>query len=92
MTIKAEAIDFLEKSLEPDSFFHKIKSILKQNHDVNKLMNRFLTETKFKVLKLVIKDHSNKDIAYLQNSSKRTLQTRRAKTMKKICIDNFSIL
>ena len=92
MTIKAEAIDFLEKSLEPDSFFHKIKSILKQNHDVNKLMNRYLREMEIKVLKLVIKGHSNKDIAFLLNHSKRTVETHRTNNIKRYYVDNFTDL
>lgn len=92
MTIKAEAIDFLEKPLESETFFHKIKSILKQNHDINKLMNRSLTKTEIKVLKLVIKGHSNKDIAYLLNRSKRTVEAHRANIMGKFCVDNFAEL
>jgi len=88
MAIKAGAIDFLEKPLELETFFYKIKSILKQNHDVNKLMNRSLTKTEIKILKLVLKGLTNKDISHLLDRSKRTVETHRANIMRKFCVDN----
>ena len=55
-------------------------------------MNRYLREMEIKVLKLVIKGHSNKDIAFLLNHSKRTVETHRTNNIKRYYVDNFTDL
>ena len=88
-TIKNGAVDFIEKPLETESFVSKVKSILQENHNINNPTNKPLTKMEMRVLKLLIKGKSSKEIAYSLNRSDRTVEVHRARIMKKLGVSNI---
>ena len=86
--IKYGAEGFYAKPLEIEKFIQKIRSVLHQNHDIHRIINKPLTDMEMKVLKLIIDGNSNLEIATILNRSIRTVEVHRAKIMKKLEVDN----
>lgn len=76
-------INFLRETLA-----QKIKSVLQHNNFPDSDLSNLLTETEMKILRLIIKGMSNKEIARLLHRSKRTVENHRAHLMKKLSVDN----
>ncbi|MFC1793053.1 response regulator transcription factor [Planctomycetota bacterium] len=87
--MQAGAVDFIEKPLEKKGFVRKIKSILEKNVSTHPDLGNSLTRTEKKILQLVIKGMSNKEIAVLLHRSQRTIEVHRAHTMHKLGVDNL---
>ena len=86
--IKAGAVDFIKKPIETDRFIQKVKSVLQQNHNVHKIINKPLTNMEKKVLKLIIDGANNREIANIMKRSIRTIEVHRANIMKKLSVNN----
>jgi FixJ family two-component response regulator len=86
--IKAGAVDFIEKPLNKKSFVNKVKSILRQSTIDDSSMDKPLTGSETKVLRLIYSGKSNTEIAYLLHRSVRTIEVHRNHLMRKLCVDN----
>jgi two-component system response regulator FixJ len=87
--MKAGAVDFIEKPLDKKNFVRKIKSILKKNASAHPDLGNSLTRAEKRILQLVIKGMSNKEIATLLHRSARTIEVHRAHIMHKLGVDNL---
>ncbi len=87
-TVKAGAVDFIEKPLKKKSFVQKVKSALQQSTITNSSLDKPLTESEMKVLKLILSGKSNTEIAYLLHRSVRTIEVHRNHLMHKLDVDN----
>lgn len=86
--MKGGAVDFIEKPLDTETLLQKVKSVLKQNHEINNLINKPLTQMEKKVLKLIVNGNSNREIALELKRSKRTIEVHRTNIMKKLGVNN----
>ena len=86
--IKSGAVDFIEKPLEIDKFIKKVKSVLHQNNKVDKIINKPLTNTETRVLRLLINGYINRKTANIMKRSIRTIEVHRSNIMKKLNADN----
>jgi two-component system response regulator FixJ len=86
--VKAGAEDFIEKPLDKKSFVQKVKSVLQQSTITDSSLDKPLTESEMKVLKLIISGKSNTEIAYLLHRSVRTIEVHRNHLMRKLGVDN----
>jgi FixJ family two-component response regulator len=86
--VKAGAEDFIEKPLSKKIFLEKIKSILKKSSITNPSLEKPLTESEMKVLKLILSGKSNTEIAYFLHRSVRTIEVHRNNLMHKLDVDN----
>ena len=66
----------------------KVESILSEITSDDSYANQLLTETEIKILRLIVKGMSNKEIAQLFHRSMRTIENHRAHIMKKLCVDS----
>jgi FixJ family two-component response regulator len=89
IAIKTGAVDFIEKPLVKKSIVSKIKSILQQSTFDDSYINKPLTKSETKVLKLIIDGKSNKEIAYLLYRSERTIEFHRSNIMRKLGANNL---
>jgi PAS domain S-box-containing protein len=76
-------ISFLRETLA-----RKIKLIPQQYASLDSKEGRLLTDTELKVLRLIVKGMSNKEIAKSLHRSIRTIENHRAHLMKKLRVDN----
>jgi FixJ family two-component response regulator len=88
--LKIGAADFIEKPLEWESFLALIQSIVEQNHLSNLLKGKPLTKTEKIILRLILQDKTNKEIAELLHRSTRTVEVHRSHIMRKL--DVYSIV
>jgi len=86
---KAGASDFIEKPLERQSLLSAVESILKRNTLTHPLVNKVLTKTEMRVLRLILDGKSTKKIARLRHRSVRTIETQRGSIMHKLGVDNL---
>ena len=88
-TIKAGAMDFIEKPFNMKNFIQKVESILKLITITNSFAKKPLTPTEMKVLKLILSGLSNTEMAYLLHRSVRTVEVHRNHLMHKLNVDNI---
>jgi len=86
--VKAGALDFIEKPLDRQSFLSTVESILKRNALADPLLGEPLTKTEMKVLRLLLKGKSNKEIARLLHRHRRTIEDHRNNIYCKLGVDN----
>ncbi len=86
--MKAGAADFLEKPMERQSLLASVRSLLELNYLKDSIAGRPLSETEEKVLHLLMKGMSNKEIAKSLNRSVRTIEVHRSHIMRKFNVDN----
>jgi two-component system response regulator TtrR len=89
-SIKAGAVGFIEKPWEWENFLTLVKSIIKQNDLSNKFKGKPLTKTEKIILKLILQDKTNKEIAGILHRSVRTVEVHRSHIMHKL--DVYSIV
>jgi PAS domain S-box-containing protein len=80
---KVYLISFLRETLA-----QRIKSVLQQATFPDSDASKLLTATEMKVLRLIIKGMSNKEIAKLLHRSIRTIENHRAHIMMKLSVNN----
>lgn len=91
--VKAGAVDFLEKPVDPDALFASIDEALARDRETRLKSDErqqicrsldSLTEREREVLALVAKGYASKEIAALLEISYRTVELHRARTMNKL--------
>ena len=87
-TMKAGAVDFIEKPLEKKNFVLKIKSILKKNVYTHSNLGAPLTQQEKKILQLIFDSKSNREIAIMFHRSICTIEVHRAHIMNKLGVNN----
>ncbi len=87
-TVKAGATDFLEKPLEWDSFLKLVQSIVRRYPFGNHLKGKPLTKTEIIILRLVLQNKSNKEIANILHRSVRTVEVHRNHIMHKLDVNS----
>ena len=86
--LKAGASDFIEKPLNRKSFLSAVEFALKGNTRPHPLVNKVLTKTEMRILRLILDGKSNSEIAGLRNRSIRTIEDQRRRIMRKLGVDN----
>lgn len=71
-----------------ETLSRKVESILQESTSLDSYASQPLTGTEIKVLRLIIKGMSNKEIAQLFHRSMRTIENHRAHIMKKLGVDS----
>ena len=87
--IKLGAVDFVEKPLEREVFRHKVETILKQDELIDARAGQPLTKTERRVLKLILDDEGNKQIAFTLKRALRTVERHRSSIMRKFGVDSI---
>lgn len=87
--LKAGASDFIEKPLDKYSFLLAVESVLKQNWGEHPIVDKVLTKTEIKVLRLILDGKSTKEVAEFLHRSVRTIEDHRAHIMHKFGVDNL---
>jgi FixJ family two-component response regulator len=87
--IKAGALDFIEKPLDPETFLTVVDSALKQDVLADLLRDKPLTRMETVVLRLIWQGKSNKEIAHILSRSVRTIEVHRSHIMHKLDVDNI---
>ena len=99
--MKAGAVDFLEKPVDPDILFAAIRNALAREESLRaaretaeRLHKRIalLTPQEREVFDLIVSGRLNKQIAYELGISERTIKTRRAEVMAKLGADSVAEL
>jgi two-component system response regulator FixJ len=86
--MKIGAADFIEKPLHRDTFSLKVESILRQSSPTDPDMGKPLTRTELKVLRLIIRGKTNRQIAQLLRRAVRTVEDHRNHIMRKLAAHN----
>jgi len=89
MALKAGASDFIVKPLDRQSFLSAVESVLKRNTLTHPLVNKVLSKTEMRVLRLILDGKSTKEIARLRCRSVRTIEFHRGSIMRKVGVDNL---
>ena len=87
--MKCGAVDFIEKPLGKDGFLEKVNLLLERSRTVPLDGFRALTRMETKVLRLVVKGVSNRDIARALTRAVRTIEAHRASLMRKLGVHNM---
>ena len=86
--VKAGAVDFIEKPIDWNTFVPLVQSVLEQNDLNNVLKGKPLTKMELVVLRLILQDKSNKEIARILHRSVRTVEVHRSNLMRKLDVDS----
>ena len=86
--VKAGAINFIEKPIEWDEFVPLVRTIVKQNDLSNFIKGKPLTKMEMIILRLILQDKSNKEIARILHRSVRTVEVHRSHIMHKLDVDS----
>jgi two-component system response regulator FixJ len=87
--LKLGASDFVEKPLDREGFLSTVELILRRIVPADSLLNKTLTKTEIKILRLILGGKSNKEIARLRHRSIRTVESQRSHIMRKLGADNL---
>ena len=74
--------------MEWDSFLELVRSIVEQNDLSNLLKGKSLTKKEMIILRLILQDKSNKEIAQILHRSVRTVEVHRSHIMHKLDVDS----
>ncbi len=86
--VKAGAMDFIEKPLDPQTLVTIIELELKRQSLTDLLRGKPLTRTEKIILRLILQGKTNKEIAQILNRSVRTVEVHRSHIMNKLNVDN----
>jgi FixJ family two-component response regulator len=98
---RSGAVDFLEKPFDNEMLMERISEALKKDVanrkqlvEQLKIQNRldYLTLREQEVLALIVKGHSNKDMARILDISNRTIEAHRARIMEKMQAESLADL
>lgn len=87
--VKAGVADFVEKPIDRDSFIRRINSILQADKSGYEYVDKLLTKSEKKVLRLVLEGKGSKEIAFILKRSKRTIDAHRYNIMRKLGVSNL---
>ena len=85
---KGGAMEFVQKPIKTEAFLSVVESILKREPAMDKLLGKKLTKAEIKVLRLILKGKTNKEIARLLNRERRTVETHRGRAYRKLGVKN----
>lgn len=88
-TVKAGVVDFIEKPIDKDSFLRRITSILQAGGSGYEYVDKLLTRSEKRVLRLVLEGKGSKEIAFILKRSKRTIDAHRYNIMRKLGVSNL---
>jgi len=88
-TIKAGAVDFIEKPLVKDDFLRRVNLLLEQSMLLNPYTGTSLTKAESHILQLIVNGKSNRQIADLLHRSVRTIEVHRSRIMDKLGAENL---
>ena len=86
--IKLGAVDFLLKPFDTNVLINKVKSIISRYEFENSNVQRNLTTTEKKVLKVILDGRGNKGIAQKMGCAVRTVEFHRSNIYHKFRVDN----
>jgi two-component system response regulator FixJ len=98
---RAGAVDFLEKPFDNEILLDRIEEAIKKDiasreqlNEHSKIQNRLdhLTVREKEVLSLIVKGHSNKEMARMLDISNRTIEAHRASIMEKMHANSLAEL
>jgi FixJ family two-component response regulator len=98
---RAGAVDFLEKPFDNDILLERIEEAIKKDiasreqlHEHREIQSRLnhLTVREQEVLSLIVKGHSNKEMARMLDISNRTIEAHRASIMEKMHANSLAEL
>ena len=88
-TIKAEAVDLIQKPPDRENLLRTVKSILEKSALINAYAIKPLTWTETKLLRLILDGNDSKEIAHLLNLTVRTIEVHRTYVMQKLGFNNL---
>ena len=88
-TIKAGAVDFIEKPLIKDDFLRRVNLLLEESMLLNPYTGTSLTKAESHILQLIVTGKSNRQIADLLHRSVRTIEVHRSRIMDKLGAENL---
>lgn len=86
--MKAGALDFVRKPLNRATFLSVVKSILKRVAPIDTALGKKLTKTEMRVLRLLMKGKTNKEVARLLHRVLRTIESHRRQIYRKLGVKN----
>ncbi len=86
--VKTGAMDFIEKPLDPQTLVTIIELELKRQSLTDLLRGKPLTKTEKIILRLILQDKSNKEIAHILHRSVRTVEVHRSHIMSKLNVNS----
>ncbi len=86
--VKAGAVNFIEKPIKWDEFVPLVRSIVNQNDLNNILRGKPLTKMEMVILRLILQDKSNKEMAQTLHRSVRTIEVHRSHIMHKLDVSS----
>ncbi len=86
--VKKGAVEFIEKPLEWESFLALVQSIVQQNDLSNLLKGKPLSKTEKIILRLILQNKTNKEIADILHRSVRTVEVHRSHIMHKLDVSS----
>jgi two-component system response regulator FixJ len=87
--LKLGAVDFIEKPINRDLLLSRVESALEETSQTHPRVGEILTKTEIKVLNLIMKGKSTREIAQLRHRSIRTIEDERRRIMRKLDVDNL---
>lgn len=87
-TLKAGALDFIEKPLDEHVLLPAVKMALKKSMAADSLTGKPLTGSERQILQLVAEGKSNSEMAHLLNRSIRTIERHRYQLMSKLNVSS----
>ena len=88
-TVKAGAVDFIEKPLIKDDFLRRVNLLLEESMIHNPYTGTSLTKAESHILQLIVTGRSNRQIADLLHRSVRTIEVHRSRIMDKLGAENL---
>lgn len=88
-TVKAGAVDFIEKPLIKKDFLRQVNNLLEENKKRNAHLGTPLTKGESRVLQLIVNGKTNKQIADILHRSVRTIEVHRSRIMDKLGAENL---
>ncbi|MBL7154408.1 MAG: response regulator [Phycisphaerae bacterium] len=86
---EAGAVGFIEKPVERHSFLAAVMDALGPMTSSNRFLDQPLTRAEMRVLRLILKAHSSKEISRLLHRSERTIEVHRRHIMGKLGVSNI---
>ncbi len=86
--VKTGAMDFIEKPLDPQTLVTIIELELKRQSLTDLLRGKPLTGAEKIILRLILQDKSNKEIAHILHCSVRTVEVHRSHIMSKLNVSS----
>jgi len=87
--LRAGVADIVEKPLDEERLKLMVNSLMRENSPSDNWVGRSLTVVETRVLKLIIGDKTNSEMAHLLGRSVRTIEWHRANIMKKLGVDSL---